>query len=156
VSTVNALVVADDVLVAASVTLIVMVCVPSSTVGVNGDVQLASGARSTWHCVLVGAPAVVNVTVGVESLLVAAGWPVIATVGATVSTVNELVEALLELPAPSLTRTVTECAPSATVGANGELHAANAPASSWHSITVGAPVVVNVTVAVELFDSAAG
>ena len=75
-------------------------------------------------------PAVVNVNVGVGSLVAPLGPPVIATVGATVSTVKARL-ALPWLPAVSVTVTVKVWAPSPSAPvANGEVHAAGALAST--------------------------
>src|SRR5215475_6951597 len=62
-----------------------------------------------------------------------------------VSTMN-VVEPVPTFPAASVPRTVTVWLPSASAaaGVNGDVHAANAPASIWHWIVV-APVTVNVT-----------
>ena len=77
-----------------------------------------------------------------------AGPDVIVTVGPAVSTVK-LRESLPWLPAASVTRTVNLCAPSASEAVvNGDVHAANAPSSTAHSITVGLPAVVNVKLGV--------
>src|ERR1043166_1926646 len=55
---------------------------------------------------------------------------------------------MAEFLAASVPRTVTVWAPSVSAaGVNGEVHAANAPLSTWHWITV-APVTVNATLGV--------
>jgi hypothetical protein len=72
---------------------------------VNGDVHAANAAASMRHWIVVGEPAVVNVKVGVASLVGPVGPPVIVTVGACVSTTHvEL--ALPTLPAASVAWTV--------------------------------------------------
>src|SRR5262252_1336898 len=98
------------------------------------------------HCVVVGEPPVVNVKVGVGSLVRPVGPPVIATVGGVASTVKaRLADAVL--PAASVAVTVKVCAPSASaVVVKGEAHAAAAPPSSAHCTGVGEPPVVNVKV----------
>jgi hypothetical protein len=158
VSTRNGAVVADPALPAASVATTVIVCVPSATVeAVNGEVHAASAPASTRHWIVCGAPAVVKVAVGVASFDEADGSAVNVTVGGAVSIANVPVEACEELPAPSVTRTVSVWLPSASApDVNGELHAAKVPASTWHWITVGEPAVVNAIVGVVSFDSAAG
>ena len=81
--------------------------VTNAHVGVNVPVlQLPSAPLSTRHWTVDGLPATVNVMVGVVSFDSAAGCVLIVTVGAMVSTVNELVVALVVLVAPSVTRTV--------------------------------------------------
>src|SRR5215470_1813289 len=86
----------------------------------------------------------VNVTGG-RLLRFGVGTAVTVTTGATVSTVN-VVDPVPTLVAASVPRTVIVWLPSASAvaGVNGEVHAANAPASTSHSI-VAAPVTVNVT-----------
>src|SRR6185295_18963316 len=130
---------------AASVPRTVTVWLPSASAaaGVNGEVHAANAAASTWHSIVV-APVTVSATLG-RLLRVGDGTAVTVTTGGVVSTVN-VVTPVLALPAASVPRTVTVWLPSASAaaGVNGEVHAANAAASTWHSIVV-APVTVNAT-----------
>src|SRR4051812_5964752 len=122
----------------------------------NGDVHAASAPASRRHCTLV-APVVVNDTATAGLFDSAAGCAVIETVGATVSITNACVVACDELPAPSATFTVIVCVPSASVAAvNGEVQLANAAASIWHWMLVGAPAVVNPAVGVLSLDRRLG
>src|SRR6185437_6971933 len=100
------------------------------------------------HCVIVGLPAVVNVKVGVLSLVKPVGPPVIVTVGATVSSENARL-AVPTLPAASIARTSNSWAPSpSAAGVNDALHATQPVPSIAHCTCVGFPAVVNVKVGV--------
>src|SRR4029079_19489545 len=115
----------------------------SAVAGVNGAVQVANAPLSIWHWIVV-APVTVNITLGVLSL-VGDGTAVTFTTGGAVSTVH-VVEPGAMFPAASMPRTVIVWLPSASAvaGVNGDVHAANPPASTRHAIDV-APVTVNVT-----------
>src|SRR6476660_4274631 len=96
------------------------------------------------HCVVVGEPAVVNVKVGVLTLVRPLGPPVITTVGAVASTVKPRVASAV-LPAASIACTSNACAPSASAaGVNDPAQGAKAPVSMRHCTVVGEPAVVNV------------
>ena len=118
VSTVKLRLAASPVFPAASVARTSNVCAPSaSTSVVCSDVQAANGAVSTRQSRL--APgSLANANVGVASFVRPAGPPVMATVGATVSTVKlRLAGVASTLPAASVARTSKVCAPSASVTA---------------------------------------
>ena len=86
VSMTNGFVVADELLPAPSVATIVIVWVPSArALEVNGLEHAASVPVSTRHWVVVGEPVIVNTTLGVVSLEIAAGSELIVMTGAVVS-----------------------------------------------------------------------
>ena len=129
--------VALPVLPAASPTRTSKLWAPSDSAAGVCEVAVVHGAKpavSTRHSIVVGAPAVVKVNVGVVSLLGEAGGA-IATVGATVSTVQARSAGVgSRLPEPSRTRTRKRWSPSARpVRLRGEVHAASAAASSAQS-----------------------
>jgi len=150
VSTENARV-ALPVLPAASVTRTSNTCAPSaSATVVAGDVHVVNVPVSTRHAVAMGEPAVVNVKLGVVTLVAPVGPPVIVTVGATVSVVHVNVAAAPWLPNGSVARTRNVWAPSLTAGpVNGDVHAANVTTPSiWHSNVAVASVDENANVGV--------
>src|SRR5262245_5342719 len=108
-------------------------------VAVNVPVQATAVPPSSEHSMTVGASVVVNVHVGVASFVGPFGPPVIVTVGCTVSTLNVAL-ALAVLPAASVTRTVNVCAPSPSVEVVcGDVHDANAAASTAQSTRIESP-----------------
>ena len=133
---------------AVSLTRTVNVCEPSGrALELNGDVQAANAAASTWQAMVDGAPVVVNVKMGVLTFVGPLGPDVIVTVGPVVTTLK-VRESIPMLPAASVTRTSNVCPPgaSAVTGVNGEEQPANAPASKRHCVSIGEPPVTNVNV----------
>jgi len=135
---------------AASVTITWNVCGPSTCAGaVNEAAQLTSVWLSMWHWVVSGVPPVVNVKAGVGSLVSPLGPPVIDTVGGVPSTMKSR-DALVELPAASVTMTSNLRGPSASeVDVNvPAVQLTRVPPSMWHCVVVGEPPVANVKVGV--------
>ncbi|MDO9173558.1 MAG: hypothetical protein Q7V62_02065 [Actinomycetota bacterium] len=132
--------VADPELPAVSLAVTVTECGPSLSTGVvNGELQESAAPPSTAQVVVLGfASDTANVTLGVLSASAApAVGALIETTGSTVSTLNETV-ADPTLPARSVCRTVTACAPSVNAGVvNGELHGPYAPASTAQAVVPG-------------------
>ena len=133
-------------------------CVPSATAGMNGvAVQAANAAPSTLHASVAPASAE-TANAGVVSLVSAPGAAVNAAAGAVRSTVH-VYAADPALPAASVARTVTVCAPSARPVyrvAVSVSHAVHAAASRRQSIAAGVSLVVNAKSAVVWFVAAAG
>ena len=140
VSTVNDRVAGDaSVLPATSVARTATECAPSlSVLVVHGLVQSAHAPESTRHSKTELASVAVKAKVGVLSLDVPVGPDVIVVSGAVVSgagavsTVNERVAGDASvLPATSVARTATECAPSLSVlVVHGLVQSAHAPLST--------------------------
>ena len=135
-STVHVYDAADPPLPAASTRRTENVWVPSASVEVVvGEVHAVHAPASTRHWYVSPAPAPANVNCGVGELSGLAGAELIVGVplGAVTSTVNEREVAVPPLPAVSAKRTSKTCAASLSpVYVFGEVHAAHAPASTWH------------------------
>ena len=154
-----------SVLPATSVARTATECAPSlSAPVVHGLVQLAHAPESTWHSKTELASVAVKAKVGVLSLDVPVGPDVIVVSGAVVSaggaaaTVNERVAGEESvLPAASVARTATECAPSLSVPVvHGLVQSAHAPESTRHSKTELASVAVKAKVGVLSLDVPVG
>ena len=145
VSTVNERVAGDaSVLPATSVARTDTECAPSpSAAVVHGLVQSAHDPESTRHSKTELLSLDVNANVGVVSLVVPVGPEEIVVSGAVVSgggavsTVNERVAGDASvLPATSVARTDTECAPSPSAAVvHGLVQSAHDPESTRHSKT---------------------
>ncbi len=142
VSTLNERVAGEaSVLPAASVARTDALCAPSLRAGVvQGLVQLAHAPVSTRHRNVEPASVAVKANVGVASLVAEFGPEPIVVSGAVVSgggavpTVNERVAGdASALPAGSVARTDTLCAPSARAAVvHGLVHVAHDPESTRH------------------------
>src|SRR5207237_707846 len=101
-----------------------------------------------FHCWVVPASLTVNENVAVPVFVGFAGVLVIVTVGAVVSIVQVNVVLAPVLPAASVAWTENVCEPSARpANVFGDVHAANAPASSLHCCVVPDSLTVNANVA---------
>src|SRR5205807_1434742 len=97
-------------------------------------VHAANAPASSLHCSVAGSLAE-NENVAVALLLGFAGVAVNVTVGAVVSTVHVNVASGPVLPAVSVACTANVWLPSARpANVFGDVHAANAPASSLHAV----------------------
>ena len=115
---------------------------------VCGVVQGAKAPASTRHSKVEPASVAVNENVGVESLVVPVGPAVMVVSGGVVSevsTVNARLAGVASvLPAASVARTSKVCAPRLNAPVvNGDVHGANAAASTRHSNVEPASVAVN-------------